>query len=201
MALTMTERANLVTLYGEPRRVYHTLDHVQRLLWLAHKMFAPKQVPEHIIHTIWYHDAVYDPYEISGRNEYESVELYCSRPGVIYDATIEAIRATKDHKPIIESEHLSKVEIDEIHTFLDLDMSILGFYTDFNDYSAFYAKKIMAEYYLTKREDYAPNRISFLKKLLAAERIYNTDKFYQLFEKNARLNIQKEIEWLAIYTR
>jgi predicted metal-dependent HD superfamily phosphohydrolase len=62
-------------------------------------------------------------------------------------------------------------------------------------YSDYY-KNVRKEYSIYPNLLYNPGRKKVLKHFLAMGKIFKTDYFYQKFEKNARLNLQKELDLL-----
>lgn len=77
--------------------------------------------------------------------------------------------------------------------FLDLDLAILGASSsEYDEYTA----QIRQEYIYYSGEDYRAGRKAVLKGFLARERLYFTDYFHQLYEIEARQNIQREIDSL-----
>ncbi len=76
----------------------------------------------------------------------------------------------------------------------DISLSILGRerekYID-------YAKRIREEYSIIKPEDFIERRVFILKKFLARDSIYYNDQIKDQFEKQARENIEFEIEHLS----
>ena len=77
--------------------------------------------------------------------------------------------------------------------FLDLDLAILGAPSEEYDE---YARQIRQEYCHYNWQDYRTGRKAVLKRLLARDRLYATDHFSQLYEYQARRNIEREIESL-----
>ena len=77
--------------------------------------------------------------------------------------------------------------------FLDLDLAILG--TSSHEYDE-YASKVRQEYCHYSSDEYRSGRKAVLKGFLARERLYFTDYFHQLYEVQARLNLERDIDSL-----
>ena len=76
----------------------------------------------------------------------------------------------------------------------DLDLKILGENSKkYEDYS----NSIREEYSNFCDEIFKPARIKVLKSFLDREHIYNTKFFRDNYEKQARINLKNEIEYLS----
>ena len=60
-------------------------------------------------------------------------------------------------------------------------------------YSKYY-QNVRKEYSIYPEILYKLGRKKVLKHFLAMEKIFKTDYFYQKFEKNARMNLQREFD-------
>ena len=76
---------------------------------------------------------------------------------------------------------------------MDIDISILGSEPEL--YKA-YTQKIRREYKLVPWFIYRKNRLKVMEMFLQREQLYFTDHFRSLFETQAIINIQKEINML-----
>ena len=77
----------------------------------------------------------------------------------------------------------------------DIDLSILGFPKD--KYEE-YTQAVRKEYSHIEDKLFNPGRAAILQKFLDMPRIYQTDYFYERFEKTARENLEIEIKSLLI---
>ncbi|KFM67350.1 hypothetical protein X975_15357, partial [Stegodyphus mimosarum] len=82
---------------------------------------------------------------------------------------------------------------EDIHYFLDFDVSILGAETA--DYKK-YASQIAEEYTFLPSSKYKFMRSKVLELFLQVPNIYATRPFREKYEKRARSNIQNEIDSL-----
>lgn len=211
--------ANLSTLYSEPHRKYHNLQHIHYCLRQAKEVLGAA-VPLGIHHAIWFHDAVYDPYAAKGTNENNSFSLYdsyyhSSRTEPFFPEALACIEATKCYDDTSKIDELvfaaakfggprakyyfadGKLFQDgnyegirkAVDLFLDIDFSILG---DTQTIYHWYSTNIRAEYYMTNDIDYAVGRKAFLEKLLE-NKIYRTEQF-AVREEQAQKNIKREIQ-------
>ena len=159
--LSLEQRANLVTLYSEPQRHYHTLAHVHQLLREIEALPLDDGSKEILEAAAWFHDAVYDPMARKGYNEERSAHLfshaYVNMVGKL--SAIHCILATKDH---VAPEGSNK---SLCQTFLDIDLSILGKPEDVYDR---YAYQIGQEYIQqnVSCDQYNTGRLAFLNKMI-----------------------------------
>lgn len=177
--------ADLRRRYAEPRRVYHTFDHVLEVVdrWAEVDRDIGWEDPSSTWIAVLLHDVVY----VVGRpdNEAQSAELV--RPwcrdwvdGAVDTARVEAlILATADHGAHPASES------DTAH-FLDCDLAVLG---STPERFARYEDAIRAEWEpVVGARAYADGRRRFLEKL--AERpIFHTTYWRTRREEQARRNL------------
>lgn len=195
--LKLEERAALTILYQEPHRHYHNLSHIQHCLRELNNFCENSSLSsiyiERIKEAIWYHDAIYDPYAKKGQNEFESYMLLPNSSRAIFVALM--IESTVEHKIIQEGINRFKERFEEeCSIFLDIDLSILGQMPTIYDE---YTKNIRKEYSFVPGQIYREERMKVLNSLLNRNRLYFTDYFYNLYEKQARENINYEINNLT----
>jgi len=195
LALNYCDNRKLIgEVYGEiresylaPGRVYHTLQHLDDLLFLSGKYASALLEKDLVDFAIWFHDIVY--VVTSRENELDSADLASRRlrqlnlPEEKIFVIRQFILATRDHR-ILETSNKVDLEF-----FLDFDMAILS--VDWEMYLN-YTRSIRMEYAVFPDEVYLAGRKSFLKKMLSSEAIYHTSVFRQL-EVKARENIQREL--------
>jgi predicted metal-dependent HD superfamily phosphohydrolase len=188
-AQTVVER------YSEPQRHYHTLQHVERMIALWHRLL-PKEDPQYlaVYLSILFHDIVYEP--TSKTNEIDSIsefDEFANDIGTIDPAVIEQVKlnieSTINHIPLN----------DQAKLFLDFDLEILS--ASPPDYDS-YAQQIRQEYHFVK--EFNTERIKVLKKFLERDSIYFDEEFKSSVnsvgiprESAARNNLQCEIDRLA----
>ena len=177
------ELSAIVRCYTKPDRHYHSLEHIIRLLGLCDELEINNST---IMLAVIYHDVIYRPGSL--KNEEKSAS--CARKSLArlgvdpdrVDQVCEMILAT--------ATHLIPQDSPLTQTFLDLDMSILG--SSREDYQT-YADGVRKEYTLVPDLVFKKNRREFLEKVLAGEFIFHTDLFRKLFERSARVNIEREL--------
>ena len=78
----------------------------------------------------------------------------------------------------------------DTNLFTDADLAILG--TDWNSYKKYY-QQIRKEYSIYPDMIYNPGRKKVLHHFLHMERIYKTVWFYNRYEQQAIINLEKEL--------
>ena len=174
---------------GEPWRHYHTWTHVATLL----KRLSEAEAEGVTIHDpdacavfcLW-HDAVYDPQAVHGRNEELSALLCLAEAGDLVStpsltAAVAAIRATAGHVAPDEA------TCPDGALLLDVDLSILG--AGQEDFAA-YDIGIRLEYAHVPPEVYVPRRREVLGGFLRRERIFVTRWAHARWDAAARANLR-----------
>ena len=219
--------AELVPMYNEPHRVYHTMHHINTMLHnlqesAAWHTISCDAVRAAIVNAIWYHDAYFSVCAANGDSERMSVEIFRHHNAVGTQTSIlatEMILLTAHHAVDIDipscistmwpagnvlgyvtsdRDVLRDVELG-MSLFLDLDMAGFGKSSDYQYDIA--EKQIEDEYSIC----YAPTeflagRIMFLNALLKRKRLYYTDEFAaheQLARQRISGSIKKATEMLA----
>lgn len=131
--------------YNEPHRFYHTLEHINSMIYDALKQNV---LTDELLLAIIFHDIIYDPKKSD--NEEKSAELFYSY--VNNDIVKKAILDTKTHNPSTE---LSK-------KLCELDLSIL--YSNYEKFVDF-ENKIFKEYQFVDYKIYKEKRLEILSGL------------------------------------
>ncbi len=186
--INLRQMADLTTLYTQPHRYYHNINHINdclvELASVRHELSIRDQMI--IERAIWYHDAVYNPY--SKTNEADSAAL------VQYDGefrsdmaseTQAVILATKDH--LITQPNLKHT----VQYMLDIDLS--GFGKPWHICKA-HADNIRKEYYHTTDEEFYIGRLNFLEAINKRETLYYTDFFRNKYHEQSKINLVREID-------
>lgn len=174
--------------YSSKDRHYHTLNHLDNLLTQLTDVKGEIQNWESILFTLYYHDIVYNTLKTD--NEEHSAELAEMRMKqiLVSNETIELCKSQ-----ILATKWHTKSTNTDTNYFLDADLSVLG--QPWEIYSLYF-KNIRKEFSIYPDPVYIPGRIKVLSHFLSMERIYKTDYFYNKFETQAKLNLQKELELL-----
>ncbi|KAA2243226.1 hypothetical protein F0L74_11975 [Chitinophaga agrisoli] len=187
-ALIQQEFDQLVKAYGSTNRHYHNLRHIYTLLQLQEQYAHMIRRPEIIQWAIFFHDVVYNV--LKGDNEEKSALAagkfleQTNFPPADTKLVMDYIRATKSHS--------GNDEDGDLALFLDFDMAILG-----SPAAAYrkYAQQIRKEYSIYPELVYNPGRRKVLTHFLQSP-VFRTTLFRELYETQARQNIQEELDTL-----
>jgi predicted metal-dependent HD superfamily phosphohydrolase len=174
--------------YSNASRHYHNLNHLNALL---EELRSVKNVFinwDTIVFALAYHDAIYNT--LKSNNEDKSATLALKRLAEINFPIDQAyicgqlIIATKKHEP----------SDNQTNYFTDADLSILG--SDPNIYHL-YTQQIRREYAIYPDLVYNPGRKKVLMHFLSMSSIYKTEEFRNKYEKQAKQNLQTELDKLS----
>ena len=174
--------------YSRKKRHYHTLQHLDNLLSQLTEVKNEIQNWETTLFTLFYHDIIYN--SIKSDNEEKSAELAEKR--------MKQISVSKDKieickKQILASKsHIKSIDSDTNY-FTDVDLSILG--QNWETY-LLYCKNVRKEYSVYPDLVYNIGRKKVLNQFLKMENIFKTDYFFKNYNKQAKKNVQKEIDLL-----
>lgn len=174
--------------YSSKKRHYHTLQHLDNLLSQLTEIKSEIQNWETTLFTLFYHDIIYN--SIKSDNEEKSAELAEKRMKQIsvskdkIEMCKKQILATKSHIKSIDS---------DTNYFTDVDLSILG--QNWETY-LLYCKNVRKEYSVYPDLVYNIGRKKVLNQFLKMENIFKTDYFFKNYNKQAKKNVQKEIDLL-----
>lgn len=175
--------------YTEPHRYYHTTQHIAECLVRFHTIRHLGTNPSEIEVALWFHDAIYNT--LRSDNEVMSAKLarqYLIDKGadtLVVQRIVDMIIATKTHN----------VTEGDTALLLDVDLSILG-----ANESAFeaYDRAIRLEYQWVSIQQYKAGRAKILKSFLEKEQIYQTREFQDVYEEQARYNLERKVKELTI---
>jgi predicted metal-dependent HD superfamily phosphohydrolase len=180
--------------YAEPHRFYHNQVHIDALLGALADESRHIASPAAVELAVWYHDAIYDPG--AADNEARSAalltaemsDLACSS---VVSAAEAMVRATADHDLLMNlPDRLRK----DTAIFLDLDMAVLGANAvDYDIYEAGIAAEYVPVHGWTA---FRSGRATFLRGMLARERLYHTNRFHLRLDTPARVNLQRALQAL-----
>ncbi|WP_205514415.1 HD domain-containing protein [Longitalea arenae] len=180
----------IVKKYTSSRRHYHNLQHIQALLEFCEIYAAQLNDRDVVEFAIFYHDIIYNV--LRKDNELRSAGVAVKRlealkfPADKMEQVKIYIEATKTHALTVSVTHPRDLQF-----FLDFDMSILA--ADLDQYEA-YARQVRREYRIYPDNLYYPGRKQFLQSCLAAEHIFQTAIFQELYEAKARTNMARELD-------
>ncbi|MDB5011955.1 MAG: hypothetical protein JWQ25_157 [Daejeonella sp.] len=174
--------------YTKSNRHYHTLKHLENLLNQLLMVKSEIKNWETILFALFYHDLVYNA--LKSDNEEQSAEFAEQKmkqigvPGHVIEGCKKQILATKSHLEDSDG---------DTNLFTDADLSILG--QGWETYSR-YTANVRKEYSVYPDLVYNPGRRKVLNHFLGMERIFKTEYFHSKFEKQAKINLKKELERL-----
>ena len=178
----------IVINYCDAGRYYHNLDHLESII------SELSDVRDHIPHwdtamfSVFYHDIIYNA--LRSDNEAQSADKAQMRlqeigfPKDQITQCVLQILATKGHEP---GNDLTT------QLFIDADLAIVG--KDSKKYSE-YSENIRNEFFVYTDNQYKDGRKKVLKHFLAMNRIFKTEHFYNKYERQARKNIEEELNLL-----
>lgn len=171
--------------YSSVGRHYHNYAHLQHLS--RDLLVVKKQINDwdSLLLALLYHDIIYDP--TSKTNEEESAQLMAIRLSSIRLPS-EKINKCEMHV-LATKNHITTAQPDTSF-FVDADLAILG--APWPAYYA-YSRQIRQEYMMYADDIYWEGRKAVLNKFLSQDRIYKTDHFFLLYERQAKKNIKKEL--------
>lgn len=180
--------------YREPHRFYHTWEHVMACLAELEGARQLCRDPVAVELALWCHDSVYDPR--ARDNETRSAAIAGSAAAemglaesVAAEAEAFVLATTHAGEPGQGSPWAADARL-----VLDVDLAILG--RPSREF-AVYERNIRAEYSFLPDEDYRQGRSRVLESFLRRHRIYLTERFREIYEQQARVNIQGSLERLA----
>jgi len=176
---------DVVLSYSQNWRYYHNINHIYNMINILSPIKSKFTNWTLILWSTLYHDYIYIPE--NSNNEERSANIACIKMEE-YNYSFNdkefvksIILATKTHKI---------VDCDEIKLFLDADLSILG---EPRELYESYKNNIRKEYSVFDDNQYKIGRLNILKYFLDMDFIYKTEYFRELFEKQAKNNINYEI--------
>lgn len=179
----------LVWLYTDPGRGYHTLAHIRHCLEELDGIRGPLDFAQRLLVevAIWFHDAVYIPGHPFSE-EYSAVFVERTFDAILGTGTVRAfgnmVRLSDHRTPA------SEISNEAMRVFLDIDLTILGRpEAEFDAYEG----GIHHEYQRVPWEIIRVKRAEILRIFLARERIYATDYFHAKYETQARRNLERSI--------
>ena len=174
--------------YSEKHRRYHTGEHINATLKHLDSVAGLANDVVEIELALWFHDAIYKPF--SANNELDSADWAVQ---FLVDNEIEKGRIDRVYKLIMATVHTAKTEGNDQLLMVDIDLSILG--TSSLIYDQF-EKDVRYEYKLVPYFLYRKKRKEICVSFLERDRIYQYDFFYELLERQARINLTNAIKRL-----
>jgi predicted metal-dependent HD superfamily phosphohydrolase len=195
--IALKEMSQLTTLYTQPHRKYHNINHINDCLAELEDFCHPEftSTPRDVVETaIWYHDAVYNPY--SKLNEYNSYKMF--EDGCQHRLLHQMVRENTLVSTIImlTSRHLETHGDLSLEAQVMLDIDLSGFGKDRMTFVQ-NGMNIRHEYYRTKLKDFLEGRMKFYEALIKRPTLYYTEYFYSKYHTISQDNIRWEMALIS----
>jgi len=176
--------------YSGKGRYYHSIEHINQMLNSVFKYGANLVDISNIILSTFYHDVIYSA--TKSDNEERSADFAEKRLRLL---KLPEERVQKCRNYIIATKgHTTTSGDSDLNYFLDFDLGKLGaIWIEYEEY----AKQIRQEYKIYPKPLYNKGRKKVLLHFLNQLRIFKTEAFFELYEKQARENLQKEFSVLS----
>lgn len=176
----------IFTKYSESKRHYHTIDHIEAIITDLNEVKDKITDWDTTLFAVFYHDIIYKA--SSSSNEADSAKLAMKR---LSEFGYPAEKITKCANMILATKQHELSEDNDRNFLIDADLAILG-RTQY-EYQK-YSEQIRDEYSLYPDFMYNSGRKKTLQHFLQMEAIYKTKHFFKKYEKQARININSELE-------
>ena len=184
---TVFER--LIAAYSEPHRKYHTLQHLNECFTKLEEIRTEARYPEEVEFALWFHDAVYD----TKRQDNESKSAEWARE-TARAQNLSSDAAERAHRLIMVTRHDAEPHGMDEEVLVDVDLSILGAEPErFDEYE----NQIRQEYAWVPGIVFRAKRREILRGFLARPSIYSTRSFLEVYEAQARANLERAIKQLG----
>ncbi|MCK5333649.1 MAG: dephospho-CoA kinase [Candidatus Aenigmarchaeota archaeon] len=183
------EYKKLVDAYTEPHRHYHTLgghiiDGLDELWRIRHLLEKPDEVE----FAWWLHDYVYK--KQSKVNEKRSAQ---AANNICANAMLEKEFADDVSALVLDTGHNDVPKTSDGKFIADLDLLIFGKPPEVFDECE---RRIRKEYSWADPEEFKSGRAAVLQRFVKRPRIYYTDIFHEMYEKQARQNLKRSLSTL-----
>jgi len=179
----------LMAAYSEPHRKYHTLKHLDECFTRLDELRTEASHPEEVEFALWFHDAIYDTKRQD--NEAKSAEW---AHAVARAENLPSDVAERIYRLVIVTRHDAEPQGPDEKVLVDVDLSILGAPQGrFDEYEA----QIREEYAWVPGMVFRAKRREILKGFLARAAIFNTPKFVEAYEAQARANLERSLRHMG----
>jgi predicted metal-dependent HD superfamily phosphohydrolase len=179
----------LVARYSEPHRRYHTIRHLDECFAKLEELRSEAKHPEEVEFALWFHDAIYD----TKRQDNEAKSAAWARatasaanlPTAVGDRILSLIMATR---------HDAEPHEPDEKVLVDIDLAILAESPErFDEYES----QVREEYSWVPAIVFRSKRREILRGFLMRASIFNTPKFVEAYEAQARANLERSIKRLG----
>lgn len=176
---------NITEQYSQTHRHYHNVDHVINCLVEFDNARHLAEYPDELEFAIWMHDLIYNP---QANDNEEKSSLFAAFTLLDSDCADEI--CDRVQILIMTTKHNVTPANNDAGILTDIDLSILGKNPEIYD---IYEKNIYKEYSWVPIDAYIKGRTEVLESFLNRDKIYYSDYFEVLYEKQARINMTKAI--------
>jgi predicted metal-dependent HD superfamily phosphohydrolase len=176
--------------HSHPGRYYHSLKHLENLMEQLTHVKENINSWDGVLFALYFHDVIYNV--LKNKNEEKSSEFAGSKLTAL-NVPVDIIR--KCRRIIVATKKHELNTDQDVNYFTDADLSILGATPDIYQN---YCEQIRKEYSIYPDLVYKPGRKKVVEHFLGMERIFKTEYFFNKFEKQARINLQQELNFLDL---
>ncbi len=174
--------------YSGPKRYYHTLMHLNKMLEQLLLVKDKINDWETVLFSLFYHDIVYKANRSD--NEEQSAVLVGKRMKML---SVSEERILQCSRQILATKSHTHQAEQDTNYFTDADLSVLG--QEWSIYEQYF-KQVRKEYAIYPDFLYNPGRKKVLNHFLQMDKIFKTDYFFETLETQAKSNLQRELEIL-----
>jgi len=176
------------TKYSEPKRQYHTINHLEAIIADLKEVKDSIEDWDTTLFAVFYHDIIYKA--SSSTNESDSAKLAMEK---LSEIGFPSNKIAKCSNMILATKSHEQSDDNDTNFLIDADLAVLG--RSQYDYQI-YTEQIREEYSIYPDFMYNTGRKKALQHFLDMDSIYKTEHFIEKYERAARINIQHELEEL-----
>ena len=175
----------LVENYSEPRRKYHTMQHLEECFAHLKRVRSLAELASEVELALWFHDAIYDTRKKDNEERSAEWARECALAAGLADD-----QATRIYQLVMATMHNAVPVGRDAAVLVDIDLAILGAEVErFDEYEI----QVREEYSWVPESLYRTGRRNILQQFASRESIYNTDYFRAELEARARGNIGRSL--------
>ena len=181
-------RSDLLKMWAEPHRRYHTTAHLAHTLDSLDALRRGGVIfdTDAVELAAWFHDAVYDISAVDNEERSATLALNYLGGSAIAPEVARLVRLTSSHQVIAGDTNGAAL--------CDADLAVLaGSPKQYADYT----RLVRLEYASVPDDAFAAGRMRVLRGFLASSTIYSTAFGRAFWEERARSNLAREIDSLA----
>lgn len=186
-AMAETVYTQLIELYGEPHRHYHTLNHIRHCLREFDQAATLMDDPNAVELALWFHDAIYQPG--ARDNERRSADLFQQWT----DGGADSLFGQRVDDLVMATTHREPPGRGDASFVVDIDLSSFGLPWETCERDGYL---IRAEFAGVADAQYYPGHLRFLRALQDRPTFFSTEFFQRRYESVARENLARIIAGL-----